>query len=98
MTYYKENNPRWLAYTKMVASMIVEVRRINPKKQTPKNILFMAENALDVRNFEKVIQTVQKLPKTMQLDFIPFVQLATEYVNAQNATEQLILSFERKGE
>ena len=52
-------------------------------------------NTKEAINF---IQTVQKLPKTMQLDFIPFVQLATEYVNAQNATEQLILSFERKGE
>ncbi len=98
MTYYKENNPKWLAYTKVVASMIVEVRRINPKKQTPKNIMFMAENALEVRNFEKTIQMIQKLPKSIQLDFTPFVQLATEYIKAQEATEQLILSFERKGE
>lgn len=97
MTYYKMNNPRWLAYLKAIGSAVVDIRHVHPVKQKPKDIVSLAQNALNLRDVAQAVAQVRKLPPAMQDDFRTFVALADTYTAAEQAAEDLILSFERKG-
>ena len=97
MTYYKMNNPRWLAYLKAIGSAVVDIRRVHPVKQKPKDIVSLAQNALNMHDVAQAVAQVRKLPPAMQDEFRTFVTLAETYTAAERAAEDLILSFERKG-
>lgn len=97
MTYYKMNNPRWLAYLKAIGSAVVDIRRVHPVKQKPKDIVSLAQNALNMHDVAQAVAQVRKLPPAMQDEFRTFVALAETYTAAERAAEDLILSFERKG-
>lgn len=97
MTYYKMNNPRWLAYLKAIGSAVVDIRRVHPVKQKPKDIVSLAQNALNIHDVAQAVAQVRKLPPAMQDEFRTFVALAETYTAAERAAEDLILSFERKG-
>ena len=97
MTYYKMNNPRWLAYLKAIGSAVVDIRRVHPVKQKPKDIVSLAQNALNMHDVAQAVAQVRKLPSAMQDEFRTFVALAETYTAAEQAAEDLILSFERKG-
>lgn len=97
MTYYKMNNPRWLAYLKAIGSAVVDIRRVHPVKQKPKDIVSLAQNALNMNDVAQAVAQVRKLPPAMQDEFRTFVALAETYTAAERAAEDLILSFERKG-
>lgn len=97
MTYYKMNNPRWLAYLKAIGSAVVDIRRVHPVKQKPKDIVSLAQNALNMHDVAQAVAQVRKLPPAMQDKFRTFVALAETYTAAERAAEDLILSFERKG-
>ena len=98
MTYYRLNNPTWLAYLKAFGASLVDVRRLEPLKEKPKDIISMAQNDLNMKNLAGAIQKIQKLPSEMQMDFNEFMGLADTYLVAQKEAENLILSFGRKGE
>ena len=97
MTYYKMNNPRWLAYLKAIGSAVVDIRHVHPVKQKPKDIVSLAQNALNMHDVAQAVAQVRKLPPAMQDEFRTFVALAETYTAAERAAEDLILSFERKG-
>ena len=97
MTYYKMNNPRWLAYLKAIGSAVVDIRRVHPVKQKPKDIVSLAQNALNMHDVAQAVAQVRKLPPAMQDEFRTFVALAETYTAAERVAEDLILSFERKG-
>lgn len=97
MMYYKMNNPRWVAYLKAIGSAVVDIRRVHPVKQKPKDIVSLAQNALNMHDVAQAVAQVRKLPSAMQDEFRTFVALAETYTAAERAAEDLILSFERKG-
>jgi len=97
MTYYRLNNPLWLAYLKTLGASLVDVRQLNPSKEKPKDIISMAQNALMMKNLKETVQKIQKLPPEIQSDFADFIDQAQTYLAAQEAAENLILSFGRKG-
>lgn len=98
IVYYKENNPPWLAYLKSIPISLIEIRRMNPVKRTPKNILYKAQNELIVQNVENAVNLVTTLPLSMQQKMNDFYREASIYNRAIQSLDQLILSFERKGE
>lgn len=98
IVYYKHNNPAWLAYLKSIPISIIEIRRINPVKNTPKNILYKAQNELMVQNVENAVNLITTLPHEMQQKMDDFYREAAIYNRALQSLDQLILSFERKGE
>jgi len=98
MTYYLLNNPIWLAYLKTVGTTLVDVRRLHPLKQKPKDLMSLAQSALAAHHMVKARDYIQKLPAEMQKDFGEFLRLSMAYEKAQTATDQLILSFGKKGE
>ena len=97
LTYYRLNNPSWLAYVKAVGTMLVDIRRIHPVKQRAKDVISMAQNALILHDVSQTLTCIRKLPPEIQADFQDFTQLADAYLSAQQAAEELVLSFE-KGE
>lgn len=96
--YYKENNPSWLAYLKAIPASLVEIRKINPTEDTPKDLIYKAQNEIDSQNISKAIDLITKLPLTMQQKMTDFYREAAIYNRAKNSIDQLILSFEIKGE
>ncbi len=98
IVYYKENNPSWLAYLKAIPASLIEIRKINPTKNNPKDILYSAQNEIDSQNISKAIDLITKLPLTMQQKMTDFYREAAIYNRAKNSIDQLILSFEVKGE
>ena len=98
MTYYLLNNPKWLAYLKTFGATLVDVRRLNPLKHKPKDIVSLAQSALMAHHVSESKNYVQKLPVEMKADFSEFLRLSAAYVKAQEVTNKLILSFGKKGE
>lgn len=98
IAYYKKNNPAWLAYLKSIPVSLIEIRRINPIKNTPKNILYKAQNELLIQNVENAVNFVTQLPLEMQQKMDDFYREAAIYNRSLLSLDQLILSFERKGE
>ena len=98
IVYYKENNPSWLAYLKAIPASLVEIRKINPTEDTPKDLIYKAQNEIDSQNISKAIDLITKLPLTMQQKMTDFYREAAIYNRAKNSIDQLILSFEVKGE
>lgn len=95
---YKENNPLWLAYIKAIPASLIEFRKINPKSEKPKDLLFKAQNELYRQNVAKAVAYVTKLPLSMQREMKGFYREAAIYNRAKMSIDQLILSFEDKGE
>lgn len=98
IVYYKENNPNWLAYLKAIPAILVEIRKINPTNSKPKDILYRAQNEINSQNISKAIDLITKLPLSMQQKMTDFYREAAIYNRAKNSIDQLILSFEVKGE
>ena len=98
IAYYHKNNPAWLAYLKAIPISLIEIRRINPEKNTPKNILYKAQNELLSQNVENAVNFVTQLPLEMQQKMDDFYREAAIYNRSLQSLDQLILSFERKGE
>ncbi len=98
IVYYKENNPSWIAYLKAIPASLIEIRKINPTENTPKDILYKAQNEIDSQNISKSIDLITKLPLSMQQKMTDFYREAAIYNRAKNSIDQLILSFEVKGE
>ena len=98
MTYYRLNNPLWLAYLKTFGASLVDIRKLKPSKEKPKDIMSSARNALIVKNLEQAVQEIQKLPPEIRAEFNDFIGQANVYLAAQEAAENLMLSFGRKGE
>ncbi len=98
IAFYKHNNPAWLAYLKSIPISLIEIRRINPIKNSPKNILYKAQNALISQNVENAVNLVTQLPLYMQQKMDAFYREASIYNRSLQSLDQLILSFERKGE
>ena len=98
IAYYHKNNPAWLAYLKAIPISLIEIRRINPEKNTPKNILYKAQNELISQNVENAVNFVTQLPLEMQQKMDDFYREAAIYNRSLQSLDQLILSFERKGE
>lgn len=98
MTYYRLNNPLWLAYVKTILVRLVDMRKLNPNTEKPKDMISSAQNALHMKNLDMALQTVLKLPPAIQKDFRDFIGEAETYLGAQKEVENLILSFGQKGE
>ena len=98
IVYYKENNPAWLAYLKAIPASLIEIRKINPQANKPKDILYKAQNEILSQNVSKAIEYVTMLPLSMQRKMNNFYREAAIYNRAKNSLDQLILSFEIKGE
>jgi len=98
MTYYMLNNPAWLAYLKTFGATLVDVRRLNPVKHKPKDIVSLAQSALVAHRVFEAQNYIQRLPNEMKADFSEFLRLSAAYVKAQVVTNKLILSFGKKGE
>lgn len=96
--FHAKNNPAWLAYLKSIPVSLIEIRRINPTKNTEKNILYKAQNELLSQNVENAVNLVTQLPLYMQQKMNDFYREASIYNRALYNIDQLILSFERKGE
>lgn len=97
MSYYQMKNPRWLAYAKALGSAVVDVRRLHPRKQSPKDIISSAQNALAERHFTTCVAQLEKLPPRLQEDFAPFLTQARAYIQALSDVDELIYTFEKKG-
>lgn len=98
VAYYKENNPEWIAYLKAIPATLIEIRKINPINDTPKDILHKAQNEIYKQNISQAVDYVTKLPLPMQQKMTDFYREAAIYNRAKNSIDQLILSFEEKGE
>ena len=98
MTYYRLNNPSWLAYLKAFGTSLVDIRRIHPLKKRAKDIIFQAQDAMVQKRIGLAVHYVKELPPAIQADFYEFMGLAESYLSAQKAAEKLVLSFDGKGE
>jgi len=98
ITYYRLNNPLWLAYLKTFGTSLVDIRKLNPSKEKPKDIISSAQNALAMKNVEEALTRIQTLPGEVKAEFNEFIGQADTYVAAQKEAERLVLSFGRKGE
>ncbi len=95
---YKEKNPSWLAYIKAIPASIIEIRKVNPLKNKPKDILYKAQNEIYRQNVSKAVDFINQLPLSMQKEMKDFFREAAIYTRAKNSIDMLILSFEYKGE
>lgn len=95
---YREKNPRWIAYLKAIPASLVEIRKINPTTNKPKDILYKAQNEIDKQNVSKAVNLVTQLPLSMQSVMNRFYREAAIYNRAKNSIDMLILSFEDQGE
>ena len=99
MTYYRmTSSNRWVAYLKTVGTLVVDVRRLNPVKQKPKDMISMAQNALTARDVAGAVSQLNRLPAEIKADFSDFLALAGSYRLARTDAETLILSFAKKEE
>lgn len=98
MAYYRmTSSNRWVAYLKTIGSMLVDIRRLHPVKQKPKDIISQAQTALISNNVKQSVGYLEKLPPEIRVEFGAFLGVAHAYLAAQKETENLILSFEKKG-
>lgn len=95
---YREKKPAWIAYLKAIPASIIEIRKINPVTDKPKDILYKAQNEINRQNVSKAVDLVTQLPLSMQLVMKNFYREAAIYNRAKNSIDMLILSFEYKGE
>ena len=97
-TFYRmTSSSKWTAYMKSIWTSLVDVRRLNPVKKRPKDIVSLAQNALEQYNIGEAIILVQKLPPEMQSDFRVFLEQAKVYILAQEAVDSLVFAYEVRG-
>lgn len=94
ITYYHLNNPMWLAYIKSVMTRVIDIQRIHPTKMRPKDFLAQAQEALIRHRLDEAVSDIQKLPPVLRAHFGVFLKQAEKYLTAQEAIENLILSFD----
>ena len=97
-TFYRmTSSNKWTAYMKAVWTTLVDVRRLNPVKKRPKDIVSLAQNALNQYNVAEAIILVETLPPEMQADFQGFLGQAKAYILAQEAVDSLVFAYEMGG-
>lgn len=97
-TFYRmTSSSKWTAYMKAIWTTLVDVRRLNPVKKRPKDIVSLAQNALNQYNVAEAIILVETLPPEMQADFRGFLGQAKAYVLAQEAVDSLVFAYEMGG-
>ncbi len=95
---YKANSPMWVAYIKAILVSTIEIRKLNPQTSKPKDIIYKAQNELYKKNVYQTTQLLRTLPTVMQEQMIDFFREADIYIRADNSLNELLLSFEKKGE
>lgn len=95
---YQAKNPQWLAYIKALFVSVIEVRRLNPTSTKPKDIIYKAQNELYRQNIAQAEKLLRTLPIPMQEAMNDFFREAEIYMRADESLNELILSFEGKGE
>lgn len=97
-TFYRmTSSSKWTAYMKAIWTTLVDVRRLNPVKKRPKDIVSLAQNALNQYNVAEAIILVETLPPEMQADFQGFLGQAKAYILAQEAVDSLVFAYEMGG-
>ena len=97
-TFYRmTSSSKWTAYMKAIWTTLVDVRRLNPVKKRPKDIVSLAQNALNQYNIAEAIILVETLPPEMQTDFQGFLGQAKAYALAQEAVDSLVFAYEMGG-
>lgn len=97
-TFYRmTSSNKWTAYMKAVWTTLVDVRRLNPVKKRPKDIVSLAQNALNQYNVSEAIILIETLPPEMQADFQGFLGQAKAYILAQEAVDSLVFAYEMGG-
>ena len=97
-TFYRmTSSSKWTAYMKAVWTTLVDVRRLNPVKKRPKDIVSLAQNALNQYNVAEAIILIEQLSPEMQADFRGFLGQAKAYVLAQEAVDSLVFAYEMGG-
>ena len=97
-TFYRmTSSSKWTAYMKAIWTTLVDVRRLNPVKKRPKDIVSLAQNALNQYNVAEAIILIEQLPPEMQADFRGFLGQAKAYVLAQEAVDSLVFAYEMGG-
>ena len=94
---FYQNNSKWKARILSFLSRLVQVRNLNPKGDTPSDLLDKAHKALDNKNIALTVEIISDLPPYMQSEFQNFLEKSKNYADAANALENLILSY-AKGE
>ncbi len=95
---YKANSPKWIAYIKAILVSTVEIRKLNPKTSKPKDIIYKAQNELYRKNVYQAEKLLRTLPAVMQEQMTDFFREADIFIRANNSLNELILSFDKKGE
>ena len=95
---YQSKNPQWLAYIKALFVSVIEIRRLNPISTKPKDIIYKAQNELYHHNIIQAEKLLRTLPIIMQESMNGFFREAEIYMRADESLNELILSFEGKGE
>ena len=95
--YHMTSSNRWTAYMKILGTSLIDVRRLNPVKQRPKDMISMAQNALNRHDLKQALANIEKLPPELSAKFRSFKTQANLYLGAEEAVERLILSFEKQG-
>ncbi len=95
---YKANSPKWIAYIKAILVSTVEIRKLNPKTSKPKDIIYKAQNELYRKNVYQAEKLLRTLPAVMQEQMTDFFREADIFIRANDSLNDLILSFDKKGE
>lgn len=98
VAFYKDKYPLWIAYLKSIPVSIIEIRKINPKTNKPKDILYKAQNALYQQDIAKAVDLVTMLPLFMQREMQNFFREAAFYNRSKANIDQLILSLKNTEE
>lgn len=94
--YYRMNNPWWLAYIKTVVANVIEIRKLKPIKNNPRDLMSRAQNCLLQRDVAGAVDAVRSLPENIQAPFNSFLTKAQNYLTAHKMVDDLILSFDSK--
>ena len=94
---FYQKNPKWKARILSAISRMIQIRNLNPKGDTPSDLLDKAHMALDNKNITRTVEIISELPPYMQSEFKDFLEKSKNYADASNALENLILSY-AKGE
>ena len=96
--YYHQSHAPWYAYVRALLIDLIDVHEINPKGETPPELIDRAQTAIDQGNIAEALRILTALPFELKAEFASFFREAAAFVRAEESLKALILSYEKQGE
>ena len=93
----QNENSALASYLQMILYTIFDIRKVNPSSDTPMDLLYSIQNAVDQNQFELVLKLIDQLPENVQPALFDLQQCALREASIYQTLQNLIQTLASEG-